>query len=66
MTVVLEVPSNMFRRIMEETGYDMGATPDIVIQTLPIQFGGQWIDEECFKIEFESEKQRDWFVLRWS
>jgi hypothetical protein len=66
MTVLLEVPFLMFQRIMEETSYDLGAIPDIVIDLFPIEYGGRWVGDEWNAIEFESEKQRDWFVLRWS
>lgn len=66
MSIILAVSDSMFFRIMEETGYNLGATPDIVIDSLPIEFGGRWVEDEWTAIEFESEKCRDWFILRWA
>lgn len=66
LKIIYEVPFAMFQRIMEETGYDLGATPDVVIDTLPTQFGGHWVDDEWLAIEFDSEKECNWFILRWS
>ena len=66
MTVLFQVPDGMFNNITDATGWTLGATPDIVIDTVPIEYGGRWVEENWTEIEFESEKQRDWFVLRWS
>ncbi len=66
LKIIYEVPESMFQRIIEETGYNLGATPDVVIDTLPIQFGGKWIEDDWLAIEFDTEKDRNWFIMRWS